>query len=231
MIKFNYVYKYFQSGNKEKVEILKNVDLELGSGKWYSIIGTSGVGKSTLLNIMAGLLEPDEGSVVINNTNIYELKDSENSSFRRHNIGFVFQDFKLISHYSVLDNVILPLIHEQKKDILIEKAKYLLEEVGITQNMLRRSPDVLSGGEKQRVAIARALIADPQILLCDEPTGNLDIKTRDIIINILMKIKDKGHTIIVVTHDMDVAKKGDCIYKIVDGTVLKEEGQQAIYNH
>lgn len=189
----------------------------LKQGKWYSIIGPSGVGKTTFLNCISGLLKPDQGKVIINDTDIYTLTERELSHFRRKNIGYVFQDFKLLPHYSVLDNVILPLIYDVDRKTLELKAKQLLHEVGIEEKLFYRLPEKLSGGEKQRVAIARSLIANPNILLCDEPTGNLDVETRDQITQLLNQVKEMGKTIIVVTHDQDVATCGDACFELKKG--------------
>jgi len=200
-----------------KTVILDQLDLKVERGEWCSIIGPSGTGKSTLLHCISGLLEPDNGEVFFENTNLYLLKDKERSDFRRRKIGFVFQDFKLLPYYSVIDNVILPLIFDLSKKELYEKAKQLLLNVGITEELFDRLPDSLSGGEKQRVAIARALIGQPELLICDEPTGNLDIENRDRIIQLLYQFNQKGQTIIVVTHDHEVAAYGSITYQLQYG--------------
>jgi len=200
-----------------KTVILDQLDLKVERGEWCSIIGPSGTGKSTLLHCISGLLEPDNGEVFFENTNLYLLKDKERSDFRRRKIGFVFQDFKLLPYYSVIDNVILPLIFDLSKKELYEKAKQLLLNVGITEELFDRLPDSLSGGEKQRVAIARALIGQPELLICDEPTGNLDIENRDRIIQLLYQFNRKGQTIIVVTHDHEVAAYGSITYQLQYG--------------
>ena len=168
---------------------------------WCSIVGPSGTGKSTLLKCIGGLLKPDAGSVHMLNKDLYSMTEEERSNFRRKTIGFIFQDYKLLSHYSVLDNVIMPLLYDSNRKKLLDKAKGLLKIVGIHESLYERLPDSLSGGEKQRVAIARALIADPRILLCDEPTGNLDIKNRDIVIDLLLNIQKQGTAIICVTNE------------------------------
>jgi len=200
-----------------KTVILDHLDLKVERGEWCSIIGPSGTGKSTLLHCISGLLEPDNGEVFFENTNLYLLEDKERSDFRRRKIGFVFQDFKLLPYYSVIDNVILPLIFDLSKKELYERAKQLLLNVGITEELFDRLPDSLSGGEKQRVAIARALIGQPELLICDEPTGNLDIENRDRIIQLLYQFNQKGQTIIVVTHDHEVAAYGSITYQLQYG--------------
>jgi putative ABC transport system ATP-binding protein len=220
MIRVENLYKYFQVGGKNN-PILNNINLVVEKGSWTSIVGPSGTGKSTLLKCLSGLMKPEEGTIHIGEHNIYNLKESSLSDFRRKNIGFIFQDFKLLPHYSVLDNVTLPRIYDEGREVLESKAKLLLKEVGIVEQLFNRLPTNLSGGEKQRVAIARALIATPDVLLCDEPTGNLDIENRDQITNLLLKIKESGQTLIVVTHDEAVADLGDTCYHLKGG-VLNE---------
>lgn len=216
----NLMKKY---GNNETLNILDGVNLEVKEAVWCSIVGPSGTGKSTLLKCIAGLLKPDDGSVRMLNHDIYSMTEEARSNFRRTNIGFIFQDFKLLSHYSVLENVIMPLLYDKDRKWLMEKAKDLLKLVGIPESLHNRLPDSLSGGEKQRVAIARSIIGDPEIILCDEPTGNLDTKNRDRIIELLLNIQKRGTTIICVTHDLEVAEKGDCVYRLNEGLLTKEE--------
>ncbi|NCU17953.1 ABC transporter ATP-binding protein [Pallidibacillus pasinlerensis] len=222
MIKVENVSKKFTTKTSSS-EVLNSVNLHISNGSWTSIVGPSGSGKSTLLNIISGLLKPDSGEIYFNDTNIYQLKEQERSDLRRKRIGFVFQDFKLLPYYSVIDNVILPIIHEHKKEELYKQAKKLLKTVGISESIHNRLPKELSGGEKQRVAIARALIANPDLLICDEPTGNLDSKNRDQIINLLNSLREQGKTMIVVTHDMGVAVHGDEIYELVNGKINQTE--------
>lgn len=222
MLIINHVTKAFKTNRQSKI-ILDNIKLKVTRGTWCTVMGPSGVGKSTLLNCISGQLKPDKGSILIGDTTINDLNDKQLSHFRRKNIGFVFQDFKLLPHYSVLDNVILPLLYDERKNNLETRAIKLLKEVGISQDLFHRLPTHLSGGEKQRVAIARSLIAEPQLLLCDEPTGNLDTDNRDQIIDLLLKFKEKKQTLVVVTHDEEVAKHGDICYELIDGS-LKEKG-------
>ncbi|MFB7142053.1 ABC transporter ATP-binding protein [Gottfriedia sp. NPDC056225] len=194
--------------------ILDDSNLEVNKGEWCSIVGPSGTGKSTLLNCLSGIQSPTSGEILINNKSIFSLNEEERSNFRRLNIGFVFQDFKLLPHYTVLDNVMLPLTYDIPATVLRNRAIDLLNEVGIHKNLFQRLPESLSGGEKQRVAIARSLIADPSILLCDEPTGNLDAENRNKIISILLNVKNNGKTVVVVTHDNQVAAVGDMTYEL-----------------
>jgi len=202
-------------------DILININLTINQNELCSIIGPSGSGKSTLLNCISGILSPDNGEILIDQTNIVKLNEYELSNFKRKNIGFVFQDFKLLPYYSVIDNVMLPLLYDEDKNLLKNRAIQLLKQVGIKEDLFDRLPSSLSGGEKQRVAIARALIASPKLLLCDEPTGNLDIENRDQMTDLLLKLKNQGVAIIVVTHDLEVAKKADQCFELKSGH-LKE---------
>ncbi|WP_273126227.1 ABC transporter ATP-binding protein [Bacillus weihaiensis] len=210
--------------NFESKEILSDMSLIIEEGQWCTIIGPSGTGKSTFLNCVSGLLKPDSGEIIYEGINLYNLKEEIRSEYRRLNIGFIFQDFKLLPHYSVLDNVALPLIYDEPKTALYLRAKRLLDTVGMKEDLFNRLPEGLSGGEKQRVAIARALIANPKVLICDEPTGNLDIDNRNIIIELLKEFKNKGQTIIMVTHDEEVAQYGDITYKLYLGNLETNEG-------
>ncbi|MDC3411981.1 ABC transporter ATP-binding protein [Aquibacillus sp. 3ASR75-11] len=220
MISVKNVSKSFQHLSlSQKTVILQNVDLSIPKGSWISIVGPSGSGKSTLLNIISGLLKPDTGEIYYNDVDLYQLHNKAKSDFRRKTIGFVFQDFKLLPYYSVVDNVMLPLLYDRKKKELYDKAVTLLQSIGIKKELFSRLPEGLSGGEKQRVAIARSLIADPDVMVCDEPTGNLDRENRDRIIDLLGQLREDGKTIILVTHDLDVADHGDKLYFLKDGSL------------
>jgi len=222
MIRIEHLDKTYKDKDGTK-RILNDINFEIEKGTWCRIVGPSGTGKTTLLNCISGLLEPDEGKVIIDDVDLYQLSQDDLSNFRRKNIGFIFQDFKLLPHYSVLDNVIMPLVYEENSKKLVHRAKELLDLVGIDKGLHNRFPEYLSGGEKQRVAIARAMISEPKLLLCDEPTGNLDIETRDHITNLLKRLKGNGQTIIVVTHDMDVAKEGDECFQLKNGELKQME--------
>ncbi|MDC3423651.1 ABC transporter ATP-binding protein [Aquibacillus sp. 3ASR75-11] len=218
MLRVEKIQKVFN--NKSfSTEVLNDISLSISKGCWLSIVGPSGSGKSTLLNITSGLLKPDSGKVFFNDRNVYELNDQERSNLRRKHIGFVFQDFKLLPYYSVLDNVILPLYYDEEKNKLYERAKELLQVVGIRESLFFRLPEGLSGGEKQRVAIARALIANPEVLICDEPTGNLDWENRNQIIKLFSSLKEQGKTIVLVTHDTNMADCGDEVYQLLNGKI------------
>lgn len=212
--------------SKEQKKLLNDLSLYIPEGKWITIVGPSGSGKTTFLNCISGLLHPDNGDITFEGIDIYKLTDRERSDYRRSNIGFIFQDFKLLPYYSIVENVTLPLLYDESKDSLYERAEGLLDRVGIPKSYFNRLPDRLSGGEKQRVAVARALIANPKILIGDEPTGNLDIDNRNNILEILTDLKDTGLTIVMVTHDEEVASRGDETYRLHNGSLERKETAQ-----
>lgn len=219
MLQATEIKKAFQNGEQS---ILRGINFHLKKGSWVSIMGPSGSGKTTLINCLSGLLKPDEGTVLIDGKDIYHLTEHQLSNFRRKRVGFIFQDYKLLPHYSVLDNVMLPLYYDEDRKQLKDRAIQFLQEVGIEDHLYNRLPEGLSGGEKQRVAIARSLIAKPDLIFCDEPTGNLDEENRDHITDLLQQLNENGQTIIVVTHDHEVANRGDVCFQLQDG-VLKEK--------
>ncbi len=210
--------KYYRSGNGV-VKALQGVNLEIRKGEFVAIKGRSGAGKTTLLNIIGCLDRPTEGEVRINNIDVLRLNDNELAEIRNRYIGFVFQSFNLIEKLNALENVMLPMIfagvpYERRK----RRAKTLLRKVGLEKRM-HHYPHQLSGGEMQRVAIARALANNPEILLVDEPTGNLDSITGLQIMEIFRKLNDKGSTIVLVTHDDEIASYAQKIYHMVDGKI------------
>lgn len=200
------------------VEVIKNINLEIYKGEFVSIMGPSGSGKSTLLYLMGGLEKPTEGEVLVGNKGIHKMKDDEESKMRRETIGFVFQFYNLVPHLSVEDNILLPVIlNGGKKKDYKDRLAYLLNVVGLTEK--RKSyPTRLSGGQQQRVAIARALINDPEIIMADEPIGNLDSKTGNEIMELFKRInKEEGKTIIQVTHSKESAEYGSRVINVKDG--------------
>ncbi|HLS09802.1 ABC transporter ATP-binding protein [Lentibacillus sp.] len=227
MLKAENITKAFHN-KSYAIEILNDISFSISKGEWVSIVGPSGTGKSTFLNIMSGLLQPDSGSVFFDKLNIYKITEKERSNLRRKHIGFVFQDFKLLPYYSVLDNVIMPLHYEpkHKHSELQKRARRILKMVGVPESLYSRLPQGLSAGEKQRAAIARALIAEPDVLICDEPTGNLDRKNRNQIIDLFSQLKEQGKTIILVTHDLEAANHGDKVYQLINGTLSPNEVKQ-----
>ena len=201
-----------------ETQALENVNIEVQKGEFVSIMGPSGCGKSTLLNIIGLLDNPSNGEITINGTQVLSLKDKELSSFRNRNLGFVFQSFHLIGSLNVLDNVELPLLYRNMPAKERTKmAKEILEKVGLSHRMYHY-PSQLSGGQCQRVAIARAVVGNPEILLADEPTGNLDSRMGAEIMDLLHRLnKEEGRTIIMVTHNEAQARQTGRIIRFFDG--------------
>lgn len=214
----------FRYKGVEQEPVLKEVDLTIKEGEWVSILGPSGSGKTTLLNIMGGLQRPTTGAIAFRETNYETLSLDEIQAFRRKKIGFIFQHYRLFNQYTVLENVMIPQMPFQRKKEIEKRAKELLTEVQMGHR-LNHLPEQLSGGEKQRTAIARALLNEPDVLLCDEPTGNLDGENRDKLLELLKSLNHQGKTIIVVTHDREVAKYGSRELYLRDG-VIQEEVQR-----
>ncbi|RPF53419.1 ABC transporter ATP-binding protein [Aquisalibacillus elongatus] len=200
--------KTYQTATDD-LQILKNINFTLNEGEWLTILGPSGSGKTTLLQCIAGLLPADEGSVIqYDEFQISDAKDQELQAFRRHQLGFIYQDYKLFDQFHAELNVMLPLVPYQNQDALKSRAQELLEKVHLGDRR-HHYPAQLSGGEKQRLAIARALINEPSLLICDEPTGNLDQSNRDQIMDILKELKADGTSVILVTHDRDLMDTGE----------------------
>lgn len=210
------ISKVYRTKEVETVA-LENVNLEIKQGEFVSVMGPSGCGKSTMLNVIGLLDTPTEGQVLINGVETSGMKDAQMAAFRNETLGFVFQSFHLIHSLNVLDNVEVPLLyrrsHERKRR---EMAKEVLEKVGLSHRM-KHFPSQLSGGQCQRVAIARAIIGSPQILLADEPTGNLDSKMGADIMELLHQLNKEGMTIVMVTHDEHLAKQTQRIIRFFDG--------------
>lgn len=199
---------------------LKNASLKIDQGEFVAILGASGSGKSTLMHLIGGLDRPTEGTIEVDGQMISKMKDRHLARYRNEKIGFVFQFFNLLQGTSTLKNVTLPLIYTRKKGInRRKKAIEVLVSVGL-EGKLRNRPNQLSGGEQQRVSIARALINDPEIILADEPTGNLDSKTGQQIFDLLIELNKKGKTVVMVTHDQNLAKKAHRIIQVKDGEVV-----------
>ena len=218
IIELKNVNKYYRFG---KVQALKNVSLKINEGDFVSIIGTSGSGKSTLMNLIGCLDIPTSGEIFLDGEDITKMYEDELAKIRGRRIGFVFQTFNLYPTLTVKENVELPLrIHEMRTE---NKAMEILQKVGMGHR-IRHFPSQLSGGERQRVAIARALATNPEMILADEPTGNLDTKTGNSIMKILENLNKKGITIVIVTHDDDIAKKTKRIVEIIDGEIKKSRG-------
>ncbi|MDQ0175255.1 ABC transporter ATP-binding protein [Bacillus chungangensis] len=209
--------KSFKIGS-EQVDVLKGINLSIEKGEFVSIMGPSGSGKSTLLYLMGGLDKPSSGQVKIKGKEISIMKDKEESLVRRKDIGFVFQFYNLIPNFNVEDNIILPILLDGKKQKNYrKKLDKVIEVVGLSERR-KHTPKELSGGQQQRVAIARALMNDPEIILADEPIGNLDSKTGYEIMDLFREInKEKGHTIIQVTHSEEAAAYGNRTIFLKDG--------------
>ncbi|WP_443943527.1 ABC transporter ATP-binding protein [Pedobacter sp. AW1-32] len=203
----------------EVIHALKSVSLDINKGEFVALMGPSGSGKSTLMNILGCLDTPTSGSYILNGTDVSRMSDDDLAEVRNKEIGFVFQTFNLLPRSTSLDNVALPLIYAGfSRKVREEKAKAALESVNLG-NRMDHKPNELSGGQRQRVAVARALINNPSIILADEPTGNLDTKTSIEIMGLLEEIHSKGNTIILVTHEEDIAQHAHRIVRMRDGLI------------
>ncbi|SNS28714.1 putative ABC transport system ATP-binding protein [Anaerovirgula multivorans] len=215
------IVKVYQMGDEEQA-ILKGIDLKVCKGEFISILGPSGSGKSTMMNIIGCLDMPTSGEYILSNRIIADLGETELAQIRSKEIGFIFQSFQLLPRLTAIQNVELSLIYsgvpavERRK-----KAQKMLERVGLEEKV-NHYPNQLSGGQQQRVAIARALATDPTILLADEPTGALDQKTGQQVMELFRELHEEGRTIIMITHDVNIAKKASRLVKILDGNLLEE---------
>lgn len=205
-----------------QVEALRDVNFTVERGEYVAIMGESGSGKTTLLNILAALDKPTEGKVYLKDRDLGKLKEKEIATFRRQNLGFVFQDFNLLDTFSLKDNIFLPLVLSGKKYPKMEKRlKPIAEKLGI-EKLLEKYPYEVSGGQKQRAAIARALITKPQLILADEPSGALDSKAADSLMNLFTTINQEGQTIVMVTHSVKAASSAKRVLFIKDGKVFHQ---------
>ena len=221
IIKTESLTKHYQVGS-ENVEALKGINLSVERGEFISIMGPSGSGKTTLMNIIGCLDTPTDGTYFLNNKSVSELTDDELAHIRNDEIGFVFQSFHLLARNSALENVMLPLKYagENKKNA-IKRSNEALDKVGLSDRS-NHSPSELSGGQQQRVAIARALVNKPSILFADEPTGNLDSKTGEDVMNLFKELNDNGQTIILITHEDSIAQQSNRIITIMDGLIKSD---------
>jgi putative ABC transport system ATP-binding protein len=224
MIRLKNITKTFEL-NKDKIEVLKGINVDIGDDEFVALMGPSGSGKSTLLGILGGIDTPTSGDIIIKGENISEKTEDQLAVFRNKNIGIVFQAYNLVSSLDAIGNVQAPLFASKNKltsQEIEQKAKDMLNLVGL-KNRKNHKPSELSGGEQQRVAIARALINEPSILIADEPTGNLDSKTGEKIMDLIEEInKEMKLTIIIATHDKNIANKADRVINISDGVIKNE---------
>ena len=222
MLKIKEIKKIYQMG-KVKVEALRGISFYIDKGEFVAIMGPSGSGKSTLMHIIGCLDQPTEGNFIIGGKDVSKLNDDKLAEIRNKSIGFVFQQFNLLSRTSILHNVEIPLIYAGfKTKRRREMAKQALESVGLGDRV-KHKPNEISGGEKQRAAIARALVNNPLIILADEPTGNLDTKTGEEIMKIFYKLHQQGNTVIMVTHEAEIARHARRIIHLRDGLIEKDE--------
>lgn len=217
------LYKIFRVGN-EKVRALNGVDLTIYKGEFCAIVGTSGSGKSTMLNMLAGLEKPTKGEVIVAGEHQEKMNENQLVKFRREHVGFIFQSFNLLGTMNAIENVALPLTFRGvDKKIREAKAVEMLKLVGLPKHMKHR-PNEMSGGQQQRVGVARALVLDPEIIFADEPTGNLDSKTSAEVLGLMRKVvTEKNQTMVMVTHDNHLAGFADRIFHIIDGKIVKIE--------
>ena len=218
LIKITNIKRDFPLGN-EIVFVLKGIDLEINKGEYVALMGPSGSGKSTLMNILGCLDTPTSGTYILNGKHVSEMQDDELAGIRNKEIGFVFQTFNLMPRTTALDNVALPMVYAgHSKSERVERATEVLTQVGLNDRMDHK-PNQLSGGQRQRVAVARALVNKPSIILADEPTGNLDSKTSVEIMNLFNEIHANGNTVILVTHEEDIAAYAHRIIRLRDGLI------------
>ena len=222
LINLSDIYKIYNVGGEE-VRALDGVDLTINNNEYLAIMGPSGSGKSTMMNMIGCLDTPTSGIYHFEGEEVHIMDDAQLASIRNRKIGFVFQTFNLLPKASALHNVEIPLVYANiRKEKRIDMASKALKDVGLGDRM-HHKPNELSGGQRQRVAIARALVNNPSIILADEPTGNLDSKSGHEIMEILDNLHSKGNTIILVTHEDDIAKRAKRIIRLFDGKIIKDE--------
>lgn len=205
------------------VTALRSISVNIERNEYVAIMGPSGSGKSTLMNLIGCLDTPTGGTYILNGTDVSKMEDNQLAEIRNQEIGFIFQTFNLLPRYTALENVMLPMVYAGvNKQVRTERAKEVIESVQLTDRMDHK-PNELSGGQRQRVAVARALVNNPSIILADEPTGNLDSKTSLDIMRLLDEIHAKGNTIILVTHEEEIARHAHRIIRLIDGEVAKDE--------
>ena len=219
------LWKIYEMGD-EKVQAVRGIDLEIDQGEMVAIMGPSGCGKTTLLNILSGIDDPSAGQVQVAGKPLFGISDDERTDLRGREMGFIFQKFHLLEVMNAVENVEIPLLLLGIEPVAARKqAIAALTKVGLGDRCEHR-PAELSGGQQQRVSIARALVHEPSVILCDEPTGNLDSSTSDQVMELLTKLNESGSTLIVVTHDDAIAKRCSRIVRIIDGRILVQEEEE-----
>ena len=228
VIEVKSLYKLYRVGD-EVVRALDGVGFEIFQGEFCAIVGTSGSGKSTLLNMLAGLEKPTKGSVVIAGKHIENLTEEQLVRFRRDNVGFIFQSFRLLGTMNAVENVALPLsFRGVPRDVRLRKADQMLDLVKLKKHK-KHLPNQMSGGQQQRVGVARALVVDPKIIFADEPTGNLDSHTSEEVMRLMQQVvREQKKTLVMVTHDSHLATYADRVFHIRDGKILKIEDNRKI---
>lgn len=223
VIQVKNLYKIFRVGSS-KVRALNGVDLTIYRGEFCAIVGTSGSGKSTMLNMLAGLEKPTKGEVVIGGQHLETMNENQLVKFRREKVGFIFQSFNLLGTMNAIENVALPLTFRGvNKKVREAKAVEMLKLVGLSKHM-KHKPNEMSGGQQQRVGVARALVLDPEIIFADEPTGNLDSNTSAEVLKLMRRVvQEQNQTLVMVTHDRHLAGFADRIFHIIDGKIVKIE--------
>ncbi|MED4130612.1 ABC transporter ATP-binding protein [Shouchella miscanthi] len=221
MLQLRDMKKRYKSAT-ETIEILAGITISIEKGQWITLTGPSGSGKTTFLKCLSGIEPIDEGDILFEDISVSKATEEEKRTFRREKLGYIFQDYKLFDQFDALTNVFIPLLPFEEQHVLEKRANELLEKVGLGHRTTHL-PSQLSGGEKQRVGIARALMNHPSLLICDEPTGNLDNASRNAIMGLLKTLHQEGTTIILVTHDTGLAAYGDRLIEMKDGYVYSSE--------